>query len=942
MEIKRIPKPRYPNRSKLRSIPTQKSQNPSGFNPTLKCGACSRFCDRRRNPQQKNHGLKSEDFYERVIKILVHMRQGAFFSIDALVAVVILFLVMLIVYPLAPTSKMNTEAHRDLIVTLSALKIGEINNTYVHARIADGTITDYNKTILEQIGELYIADRQKARELAAAVLAGTRTPENIGIWYENTLIYAQNISPIETATTIETARQSITGIKEGSNTTGFTARAALNNKFRQKYTYFGGYVGDGNLSYLIDYEGNITNASLELATNTNFTVLVNGNSLGTYLQSLNEFTPRVYTLPIASFQRGNNTLELRGTELHVAGGFIKITYESDVHYQSLERHYLSGVQGLINVYDGLSIPGTLNTFALNLHYNASQTIFFTIGNTTIWNGSTMNETTLTLSNAQLQALLNYTALSNTTTPIRIALEQVLNNAAGNADIVLITDLSASMNYRLDRDGVTGITRNCTDPNLYNGSTKRISLAQCLDKTFIDIVLNHTGNRVALVGFFGDAGSPNKGKANRTDYLTSNETDLVNRINTYTSIAPQGLTCICCSINSAYKILNENSESGRQRFIIAMSDGVPTHGCGSANNYEGLRSGFPSNDEALPISSQCSKEGTEQCTTNNCIGGLQNANFSSCRAHTNLGAIVYSIGFGPVKECRMGNDTLSAIAQCGGGKYHASTNASELEQIYKLIAESIRSVTFTEQTANASGIATRLYPDSYLELNYTAAPLPYGLVTNVEKQFTNNLSGTFSLPTNATLIEASLLSYSGPRWTALVSVNNQTIYNLSVSGAEYLKHGDPYEIRLSRASINVTGSNEITVMTGIASQNLTAGSPSNKIIYTIVKNFSSYAPLAALALGCRWTIVFEDNTNITTPIPKQYNGSEQCYFAPQGQSFTLNDAFQTAVAYLLRKLDFDANNEVDIKFTDQELDIELNQVTGIPYTWSTEVQVRVWN
>ena len=268
-------------------------------------------------------------------KWFIHEKTGAFFSLDALMAVIILFIAILIIYPLTPSQTLKTETHRDILTALSALKIGEINNTYVQSLIADGTISEYNKTILEEIGELYITDREKAISLTAAVLSDTTTQENIGVWYENTLIYARNTTPIESARNIETARQTITGIREGNNITGFTARAALSNKLRQKYIYLGGYIGDGNITLHIEYEGNITNATLELAINNNFTVFVNGNNVGTYAKSLDEFTPAVYTLGNSFFQNGNNTLELRSAlPLHIAGGFVKITYESGVEYAS--------------------------------------------------------------------------------------------------------------------------------------------------------------------------------------------------------------------------------------------------------------------------------------------------------------------------------------------------------------------------------------------------------------------------------------------------------------------------------------------------------------------------------------------------------------------------------------------------------------------------------
>ena len=49
----------YPGGTTMR-----KSQNPSGFNLGLKAEACLWFCDYRRNPQQKNLGINSEDFYK--------------------------------------------------------------------------------------------------------------------------------------------------------------------------------------------------------------------------------------------------------------------------------------------------------------------------------------------------------------------------------------------------------------------------------------------------------------------------------------------------------------------------------------------------------------------------------------------------------------------------------------------------------------------------------------------------------------------------------------------------------------------------------------------------------------------------------------------------------------------------------------------------------------
>ena len=114
-----------------------------------------------------------------------------------------------------------------------------------------------------------------------------------------------------------------------------------------------------------------------------------------------------------------------------------------------------------------------------------------------------------------------------------------------------------------------------------------------------------------------------------------------------------------------------------------------------------------------------------------------------------------------------------------------------------------------------------------------------------------------------------------------------------------------------------------------------------MIYTVVKNASGFSPIVSLAEGCAWEIQFEDNTNLTTKIPEDYSGSEECYYTENNLQYNVNDAIQTAVFNLLKELDTNLNNKIDIEFTEQDLLIDLSEITGIPFPWSTEVQVRKW-
>src|SRR3989344_1963580 len=418
-------------------------------------------------------------------------KKAVFFSIDALVAIMIIFFVILISYPQIKETKREIKIQEDIIVTLSAIKAGEIDDLYMQSLITQGLVADVNKSVLEVIGYFYVTNKTIAQNLASSVLNELDTPENIGLWYGSTLLASKNSTPYENAKTIETTRQLISGIQEGGSVTGFAARAQLTPNRQTKYIYFGGYVGDGHISAIVEYNGTIKNATIELAINNNFDLYVNNNLSGSYNKSPSTTTPINYTIPINNLHSGINKIELRGNALYIAGGFIKITYDNFVQYEQPTRYYLPGING-----------------------------------------------TIVLANSQLATLLEYSELGQTTTPIRFGLENASFNITGNGeiDVILITDVSGSMDWRLNNDN-TGIARNCTNPLLTDPSTKRISLAKCIDKDFVATILNgSTNSRIALVSFANAADSYTS--------LTRNQALLNTTIDNYIA---SGSTCISCAI-----------------------------------------------------------------------------------------------------------------------------------------------------------------------------------------------------------------------------------------------------------------------------------------------------------------------------------------------------------------------------------------------------------
>jgi hypothetical protein len=124
-------------------------------------------------------------------------------------------------------------------------------------------------------------------------------------------------------------------------------------------------------------------------------------------------------------------------------------------------------------------------------------------------------------------------------------------------------------------------------------------------------------------------------------------------------------------------------------------------------------------------------------------------------------------------------------------------------------------------------------------------------------------------------------------------------------------------------------------------NLSAGSPYNKVIYSVIKNVSSFSPIVASARGCIWTIEFEDNTNSTMSLPANYSGNQNCSYTSSRIAFNNNDAIDYAVFNLLSSLDLNSNGKVETKFEEQDLTINSIEVEGIPFVWETEAQVRVW-
>jgi hypothetical protein len=157
----------------------------------------------------------------------IRTKKGVFFSIDALIALAIILLTVMIAVPLIYESHKSSPVKNDLMISLSILTADEINNTLIRSLIDEGQITNANVSVLEAIGHLYVRNISLAKNVAQSILDELNLKENIGIWYNEDLIASINKSVYENAENVEVDRQIISGIGKGQDIDGFVAKAWL-------------------------------------------------------------------------------------------------------------------------------------------------------------------------------------------------------------------------------------------------------------------------------------------------------------------------------------------------------------------------------------------------------------------------------------------------------------------------------------------------------------------------------------------------------------------------------------------------------------------------------------------------------------------------------------------------------------------------------------------
>jgi hypothetical protein len=857
-----------------------------------------------------------------------------------------------------------------IFIALSAYRFTNTTETTTSAfinlhHISEDVLDVLNKQgVLDQIGEEWTVGNESGAANLSGQYLDEIIPPNMGyrlLFDDQTVTENTRVSEDDAIAKTHSMRL-LAGYEKNKTTIGSVARTFLTGiteKTNSVYAYFGGFVGQGDITKYLRVPNGVTivSAYMEMDAGSSFDMYVNGqgcnnphNPSGGYLSAdIKE------DISNCGFTTGTNTIGIEfgggpSEEQFIGGGFIRVTYNTSIMNETgltgSDTYEFPGIEGFINYYSSFYIPGTLNSMGIHLEFDNNYTTFLRIGDVLIYNSSgSSNPQVVDLDDSYLQGKLNYNSLSGKTVPLRLGTVPFTQiGEVGNADVILITDLSGSMMWRIGYPSGDGVVRNCSNGLLLANNTRRISLAKCLDKDFVNIILNGTGNRVGLVGFNDDA--------DRRHDLSTDINSLTSHINNYPN-NPSGGTCICCAINRAYDMLNSQSQPGRDRYIIVMSDGITGYCCGTSGwwwwascDSQGTSTSGRYND--------CGGNPSD-CTGNQCNGAIANAIWSAQRVHDNLGATINSVGFGPVADCYNGNYTLQQIAVAGNGSYCASTNATELQDCYVRLASQIVQMSNRSQVVNLTGNVTpsTLYPTSYITYNYSpiVPSLGYGEIalTYDTNRFNDNITclGTFFIPSDVGVIDGKATSYSSEHWTHYLHIYNsqgtRVSYRLSDYGDEYFILGDPYIVQIRPDYVESGENNTIRLTTGDEGDNETGCSLDNRAILTIkMSGSTSYGGVFPKSEGCNWDIEFEDGSTSYGPIPSSYTGSSECSYTLGNISQPTQDAANDAIYRLLLRLDLDDDGQIDIKFDPNQVDFDLSQVGGVRSLWGpAQLKLVVW-
>ncbi|MFH1722036.1 MAG: VWA domain-containing protein [Candidatus Altiarchaeota archaeon] len=441
--------------------------------------------------------------------------------------------------------------------------------------LSEDVLETMNKQgILDEIGEAWAENDMNRSMGIADYYLSELVPANAGYRLtidDEVVSNGSGRRSMGDATELTHSSRVLVGYGKGLPVKGSVARAFLTgvkSKETASYAYFGGFVGEGNITRIVEgipLDANISEIYLELSVGEDFKVFINGIQCGGLkTKASNTYNVGTYILDTVCHDDitpgENNTFEIifDTTDLsvsYIGGGFIRVSYTTKEFAAQdpagIMRYNFPGIVGLINLYDSFYVPGDLYQMDMYLHIKNNYTTFMRVGDSQVNLSTNGTEQIILMDDVNFSSFIDYGAsddeYSEQTVPLRLGTEGLsyfMEGGDGIADIMLITDNSGSMGEKFDGDYTGAVDRVCTDPNLFDLDTTKISVAKCNDKDFVNIVTNVSGNRIGLVAYGTSVC--------RTQSLTDNTAALIANIDFYDDDC--GYTCTSCSIRSARETL----------------------------------------------------------------------------------------------------------------------------------------------------------------------------------------------------------------------------------------------------------------------------------------------------------------------------------------------------------------------------------------------------
>ncbi|MBI2133390.1 hypothetical protein HYU11_01770 [Candidatus Woesearchaeota archaeon] len=159
-------------------------------------------------------------------------KRGYFFTLDAFVAMGIIVVGLFIVlgsYSYTPLGDLPEIMSGDILVSLSSTKVSEINSNYVRALIDNGTITNTENSVLQQLGEFYVNNQVSMGSRFMSNISSNIIPRQYGVSVsiDNFQVFNEGPKLLPGSRTVVSSKSLVFGIYNGSMWGPFPAEVSM-------------------------------------------------------------------------------------------------------------------------------------------------------------------------------------------------------------------------------------------------------------------------------------------------------------------------------------------------------------------------------------------------------------------------------------------------------------------------------------------------------------------------------------------------------------------------------------------------------------------------------------------------------------------------------------------------------------------------------------------